>query len=107
MSRPQLASILLTLIFLSPVAARAAQAPPNDIPTTVLRDLMMAACSQNSDEFRKALTARNAEAFSRITPAARATFLKRFVLLDKTGQPRSENTSNETYVVSCANGDAT
>lgn len=68
---------------------------------------MIAACSQNSDDFRLVLTVRNATAFSRITPAARATFLKRFVLLDKAGEPHSQNTSNETFLVTCANADAT
>ncbi len=68
---------------------------------------MLAACAQNADEFRRALTARNAAAFLRITPAARTTFLKRFVLLEKTGQPRSENTSNDSYLVSCSNPDVT
>jgi hypothetical protein len=100
-------SILLFFIFLSTAPSPAAQSAPTDNPTTVLRDAMMAACSQNSEEFRRALTIRNAEAFSRIAPAARATFLKRFVLLDKAGQPKSESTSNETYVVSCTNPDAT
>jgi hypothetical protein len=101
-----LPGILLFSIFLSTASASAGQTP-TDNPTTVLRDAMMAACSQNSEAFRPALTVRNAEAFSRIAPAARATFLKRFVLLDKPGQPKSESSSNETYVVSCANADAT
>src|SRR5664279_5682932 len=87
--------------FITPTLS--AQTPSTTSPATVLRDAMLAACSQNSDEFRHALTARNAAAFSRITSAARATFLKRFVLLEKAGQPRSENTSNDTYLVSCSN----
>jgi hypothetical protein len=68
---------------------------------------MLAACAQNVDQFRRALTVRNAAAFSRITPAARSTFLKRFVLLEKPGQPSSENTSNDTYLVSCSNPEVT
>ncbi len=99
--------IACTCILLSPGPSQAAQVPPNESAGAVLRDAVVAACSQNSEEFRKALTARNAEAFARITPAARSTFLKRFVLLDKTGQPKSENTSNDTYLVSCSNIDAT
>ncbi len=68
---------------------------------------MMAACAQNADAFRLALTVRNAAAFSRITPAARSKFLKRFVLLDKPGDPHTQNTSNDTYIVACSNPDIT
>jgi hypothetical protein len=75
----------------------------NEKPSAVLRSAMMAACSQNADAFRQVLTIRNAAAFARITPAARATFLKRFVLLDKPGEPHSQNSSNNTYQVSCTN----
>jgi hypothetical protein len=92
---------LLACSFLSKPAY--SQTSVNEAPTAVLRSAMMAACSQNADDFRLALTARNAAAFSRITPAARATFLKRFVLLDKPGEPHSQNTSNETYQVTCTN----
>ncbi len=99
--------LLLFLKSLSPLPASAGQSPPAETPATVLRDAMLAACSQNADAFRLALTARNAAAFSRITPAARYTFLKRFVLLDKPGSPRSENTANDTFLVSCSNSDVT
>jgi hypothetical protein len=94
-------------MYLSPGIVCAAQAASNENPAAVLRDAVVAACTQKSDGFRKALTARNSEAFARITPAARSTFLKRFVLLDRAGQPASENTSNDTYMVSCSNTDAT
>jgi hypothetical protein len=67
----------------------------------VLRDTLAAACSQNASEFSRALTTRNAEAFSRLTPPARATLLKRFVLLDKPGMPRSEADSSGTVTVFC------
>jgi hypothetical protein len=96
---------LLAFSFLCNPAS--SQTTANEEPSTVLRSAMMAACSQNSDDFRQALTARNAAAFARITPAARATFLKRFVLLDKPGEPHSQNTSNDTYQVSCTNEMAT
>ena len=105
--RFRLFSFLLLSGSLSCAPTRAAQPVAAESPATVLRDAMLAACSQNADEFRRALTARNAAAFSRITPAARATFLKRFVLLEKAGQPRSENTSNDTYLVSCSNSEVT
>lgn len=99
--------ILMISAIFSANRACAAQTPAVKSPATVLRDAMLAACNQNADEFRHALTARNAAAFSRIAPAARSTFLKRFVLLDKPGQPRSENTSNDTYLVSCSSREVT
>lgn len=67
----------------------------------------MAACTQKTEEFRQVLTARNAASFTRLTPAARTKFLKRFILLDKPGEPRSQNTSDESYVVSCTNPEVT
>lgn len=103
----RLLGVFSAAFFLTTAPPAGAQTASNVAPTTILRDAVLAACSQNTEEFRKALTARNAEAFVRLTPAARSTFLKRFVLLDKTGQPKSENTSNDTYVVSCSNSDAT
>jgi hypothetical protein len=70
-------------------------------PALVLRDTLMAACSQNVPEFTHALTLRNAEAFARMTPAARSTLLKRFVLLDKPGQPNAEQTAPGVLLVHC------
>lgn len=95
--------LLAIAVFAEPAAAQATALNPNEAPTTILRNAMMAACSQSADDFRQVLTVRNAAAFSRITPAARATFLKRFVLLDQPGEPHSQNTSNDTYMVTCAN----
>ena len=76
-------------------------------PALVLRDTLLAACSQNSADFARSLTARNAEAFSRMTPATRATFLKRFVLLDKAGQPRAEFDASGNLNVFCVTSDLT
>ena len=56
-------------------------------PYSALRDALSAACTQDQKQFSAALTARNAEAFSHLTPAARAAFLKRFVLLNEPGKP--------------------
>jgi hypothetical protein len=67
----------------------------------------VAACSQNSAEFVRALTVRNAEAFGRMTPPARETFLKRFVLLDKPGKPRTQNESSGSVLVFCETSEVT
>jgi len=72
-----------------------------------LRDILSAACSQNSTDFARALTLRNAEAFSRMTSATRTTLLKRFVLLDKPGQPRAEIDAAGNLSIYCATSDVT
>ena len=99
---------LLFLILLFATSARTpGQSPAADSPSATLRDALIAACSQNSTDFVKALTARNAEAFARMTPPARQTFLKRFVLLDKPGKPRSQNETSGNVVVYCETSDLT
>jgi hypothetical protein len=75
--------------------------PDGSDPALVLRDTLMAACSQNVPEFTHALTLRNAEAFARMTPAARSTLLKRFVLLDKPGEPSAEQGASSVLIVRC------
>jgi hypothetical protein len=70
-------------------------------PALILRDTLMAACSQNVPEFTHALTLRNAEAFARMTAAARSTLLKRFVLLDKPGEPSAEQGASGVLIVRC------
>jgi hypothetical protein len=76
-------------------------------PALVLRDTLMAACSQNVPEFTHALTLRNAEAFGRMTPAARSTLLKRFVLLDKPGEPNAEQGTPGVLLVHCKTSEVT
>jgi hypothetical protein len=83
------------------------QNPANDEPAAVLRSAMMAACSQNSANFAQALTTRNSDAFALLTPAARATLLKRFVLLDKPGDPKSSVDASGNLVIRCATPDIT
>lgn len=56
-------------------------------PLAALRDLLTAACSQSQTDFSRFLTARNKESFSRMAPAARLAFMKRFVLLNEAGKP--------------------
>ena len=84
-----------------------AQSPSPVDPVSTLRDILFAACSQNSTEFARSLTFRNAEAFSRMTPATRTTLLKRFVLLDRPGQPRAEIDAAGNLNVYCTTSDVT
>ncbi len=76
-------------------------------PSTVLRDALMAACSQKAAAFASSLTKRNGEAFARMTPAARSTLLKRFVLLDKPGEANASGDAFTKIVVRCATPELT
>lgn len=97
--------LVLALSFAS--SACRAQADAKEEPAAVLRTVMMAACAQNSTDLSRTLTTRNADAFVHLTPAARATLLKRFVLLDKSGTPKSTENSSGNIVVRCATPDIT
>jgi len=88
-------------LLLSLAPTRAAQADQSNDPATVLRDILMSSCSQDSKRFAGFLTARNASAFAVMTPAAQATLLKRFVLLDQVGNPRSQADASGNLVVFC------
>jgi len=80
---------------------RAAPAAAGNEPATVLQEVLIAACAQDSKQFSDELTARNADAFRQMTPAAQTTFLKRFVLLDKAGKPRSSSDASGVLTVFC------
>lgn len=56
-------------------------------PYGALSQVLSAACSQSQIDFAKFLTARNKESFARMTPAARISLMKRFVLLSQPGKP--------------------
>lgn len=76
-------------------------------PQTVLENVLIAACGQKQADFARALTARNSEAFVHLTPAAQATLLKRFVLLDGAGEARAETGSDGNLNVSCVTAKVT
>jgi hypothetical protein len=61
----------------------------------------MAACSHDAKQFGAHLTARNEEAFGRLTPAAQVKLLKRFVLLDNAGTPNAELDEQGNVTVTC------
>ena len=99
--------LLLFFLFSFFVSGRSVAQAVVENPSTVLKEALTAACSQNSSEFVRSLTVRNAEAFGRMTPPARETFLKRFVLLDKPGKPRAQNEASGNVVVFCETPDVT
>ena len=83
---------MLFLFFASPGPAQESSSRPAggpsilSDPTAALRDLLAAACSQSQNDFARFLTARNKQSFSRLAPAARVAFMKRFVLLNEPGK---------------------
>ncbi len=96
---------LLTFLLCPASSSALAQSDVPADPALTLRDTLIAACSQNSTDFARFLTVRNAEAFTRLTPATRSTFLKRFVLLDNPGQPRAEFDDSGGLNVFCVTPD--
>src|SRR5277367_87784 len=62
-------------------------APLASGPYGALSQALSAACSQSQIEFAKFLTTRNKQSFARMTPAARISLMKRFVLLSQPGKP--------------------
>ncbi len=75
-------------------------ASPNG-PSAALRDVLTAACSQSQNDFVRFLTARNKESFSRMAPAARVAFMKRFVLLNEPGKPSVTTNPGGRPIVRC------
>ncbi|MGA2810900.1 MAG: hypothetical protein ABSG16_05830 [Candidatus Acidiferrum sp.] len=70
-----------------------------------LSEALSAACSQSQLDFGKFLTARNKEAFARMTPAARIALMKRFVLLSQPGKPSTSLNPSGRPTVRCETPD--
>lgn len=70
-------------------------------PGAALKAVLAAACSQNQIEFVRYLTARNREAFSRMTPPARVALMKRFVLLNEPGKATSAANPSGRPILRC------
>jgi hypothetical protein len=76
-------------------------------PVAALRDVLLAACSQDGSGFSRFLTARSKESFNRLTPAARVTLMKRFVLLNVPGKASSTANPAGRPLVRCETPDVT
>jgi hypothetical protein len=83
------------------LAATLSLAQESNSPATALRDVLSAACSQSQIDFSHFLTARNKEAFSRMTPAARLALMKRFVLLNEPGKATASTNPAGRPIVRC------
>lgn len=99
--RSRLAGVALVILLAAREARGAAQTATGNEPAVVLQEVLIAACAQDSKRFSSELTVRNTEAFQRMVPAAQSTFLKRFVLLDKAGKPRSSSDASGVLTVFC------
>ena len=90
---PALVLTSLFLLFTGGISAQESSSNPTtqstspNGPIAALRDVLIAACSQSQSGFERLLTARNKASFTRMTPAARVAFMKRFVLLNEPGKP--------------------
>jgi type II secretory pathway pseudopilin PulG len=70
-------------------------------PAAALRDAISAACTQSEQAFSKFLTARNADTFAHLTPAARVALMKRFVLLNEAGKASLVTSTSGRPIVRC------
>jgi hypothetical protein len=87
----------------APSASRSAVVP--DAPSAALRDLLAAACAHDEPSFERFLTARNAQSFSQLAPAARTELMKRFVLLDGAGKPTVSSNPSGRPDIRCSTPD--
>ena len=76
-------------------------------PSVALKAVLTATCSQNQAEFVRFLTARNKEAFSRMSPPARVALMKRFVLLNEPGKSTTLSNPIGRPVVRCQTPEVT
>jgi hypothetical protein len=74
-------------------------------PAAALRDVLQAACAQNSAEFSRYLTVRSKASFERLTPAARVALMKRFVLLNEPGKATASANPAGRPIVRCETPD--
>jgi hypothetical protein len=102
-----LAGLFILSLLLSLIPAGAAQSDPSGDPAAVLRDILVASCSQDAHHFGAFLTTRNATAFAAMTSSAQSTLLQRFVLVDRAGKPNSQTDASGNLVVTCATPSAT
>ncbi len=80
--------------------ARTQEAPASRA-ATALAETLSGACRHNEEQFSRALTADNAEAFRKLAPAARTALMKRFVLLDDAGQPLLSSDPQGRTILRC------
>ncbi len=105
LAQVSLVSCAILLAAAGALAQEASNRPSG--PSAALKTVLSAACSQNQTEFVRFLTARNKEAFSRMTPPARLAFMKRFVLLNEPGKPTVSANPAGRPILRCETPDVT
>jgi hypothetical protein len=88
-------------------ASVSGEAPIVGGPSAALKAILSAACAQNQSEFVRFLTARNREAFSRMTPTPRVALMKRFVLLNEPGKATASANPAGRPILRCQTPDMT
>lgn len=96
-----LGGLALFVLILPHPCARAAQEAGTGDPAFVLRDILMASCSQDGKRFSTFLTSRNVAAFNAMAGSAQDKLLQRFVLVEQAGRPRTETDSSGNLTVFC------
>ena len=76
-------------------------------PASALRDFLLAACSQNTADFSRFLTARSRQSFNGLTAGARVSLMKRFVLLNVPGKASATTNPAGRPLVRCETPDVT
>lgn len=99
--------LALTALLLPLPRPAAAQIASNNDPAAVLRDILVASCSQDTKRFSGYLTARNSSAFAAMATTSQAALLKRFVLVDQPGKPETETDKSGNLLVRCATSSVT
>jgi len=92
---------LFVLIFPSAGMQVSAQDPAPGDPASVLREILMASCSQDGKHFSAFLTSRNVAAFNAMAGSAQDKLLERFVLVEQAGKPRAETDAAGNVSVFC------
>jgi hypothetical protein len=82
-----------------------ANTPAAGSPAGALGQALSAACSESQTDFAQFLTTRNKQSFARMTPAARISLMKRFVLLSRPGKPTTTLNPSGRPTVLCETPD--
>src|SRR5260370_15995216 len=88
-------------------ASAPSEATNSGSPSGALKAVLSAACSESQTECVRFLTARNREAFSRMTPPARVALMKRFVLLNEPGRLTASANPAGRPILRCQTPDVT
>lgn len=93
--------VLFVVILPNACTQTTAQEAASADPASVLRDILMASCTQDGKRFSAFLTSRNVAAFNAMAGSAQGKLLERFVLVEQAGKPRTETDASGNVSVFC------